>query len=244
LLRSPADLYKLKKAGLLGLERVGDKLATKLLDQVESHRQLQLSVFLRALGIEELDVLGGLMNRPQTRPEIGEGGFETGSWAFRCRHPLLPMVRGVRREHLGKHVSAIMEEKYETIERVREVTSAELAAIHTIGDVTAEKVVSGLKENAVLIDALLAEVRLAGPKPVSSEPPTGPLAGQSVVFTGKLLAFDRKSAQKLVVEAGGETPSGVTKTLDMLVIGDGKEGKKAANKSKQKSCKRPAVVSK
>jgi hypothetical protein len=40
------------------------------------------------------------MNRSQTRPEIGEGGFETGSWAFRCRHPLFPLVRGVRREHL------------------------------------------------------------------------------------------------------------------------------------------------
>jgi hypothetical protein len=42
------------------------------------------------------------MNRSQTRPEIGEGGFETGSWAFRCRHPLFPLVRGVRREHLGE----------------------------------------------------------------------------------------------------------------------------------------------
>jgi hypothetical protein len=40
------------------------------------------------------------MNRSQTRPEIGEGGFETGCWAFRCRHPLFPLVRGVRREHL------------------------------------------------------------------------------------------------------------------------------------------------
>jgi hypothetical protein len=43
-----------------------------------------------------------LMNRSQTRPEIGEGGFETGSWAFRCRHPLFPLVRGVRREHLER----------------------------------------------------------------------------------------------------------------------------------------------
>jgi hypothetical protein len=47
-----------------------------------------------------------LMNRSQTRPEIGEGGFETGSWAFRCRHPLFPLVRGapvcrVRRAHLA-----------------------------------------------------------------------------------------------------------------------------------------------
>jgi hypothetical protein len=46
-----------------------------------------------------------LMNRSQTRPEIGEGGFETGSWAFRCRHPLFPLVRGVRREHLERQMN-------------------------------------------------------------------------------------------------------------------------------------------
>jgi hypothetical protein len=39
-----------------------------------------------------------LMNRSQTRPEIGEGRLETVYWAFRCRRPLFPLVRGVRRE--------------------------------------------------------------------------------------------------------------------------------------------------
>jgi hypothetical protein len=42
-----------------------------------------------------------LMDRSQTHPEIGEGGFRSGVWAVRCRHPLFSLVRGVRREHLG-----------------------------------------------------------------------------------------------------------------------------------------------
>jgi hypothetical protein len=65
---------------------------------------LTLAYFIiRAVGASRDDEMysADLMNRSQTRPEIGEGGFETGSWAFRCRHPLFPLVRGVRREHLA-----------------------------------------------------------------------------------------------------------------------------------------------
>jgi DNA ligase (NAD+) len=188
LLRTPVDLYKIDKAKLLRLERVGDKLAEKLLGNVASHREVELAIFLRALGIEEL----------------------------------------------GQHVSKILARDFETLARIRTVTAEELAAIHTVGEIIAAKVVSGLKANEALIDLLLEEVRLIEgptPTPVVSDA-DGPFAGKSVVFTGKLERCDRKSAQKMVQGAGGETPSGVTKTLDFLVIGDGKEGKKSSKQVK------------
>jgi DNA ligase (NAD+) len=54
LVRSPADLYRLEAKALLGIERVADKLAKKLVDQVAAKRTLPLETFLRALGIDEL----------------------------------------------------------------------------------------------------------------------------------------------------------------------------------------------
>jgi DNA ligase (NAD+) len=54
LLRSPVDLYLLTEEKLLGLERVGPKLATKLIKEVNDRREVRLSVFLRALGIDDL----------------------------------------------------------------------------------------------------------------------------------------------------------------------------------------------
>jgi DNA ligase (NAD+) len=54
LVRSPADLYKLQVADLLPIERVGDKLAAKLVNEVAAHRTLPLEVFLRSLGVDEL----------------------------------------------------------------------------------------------------------------------------------------------------------------------------------------------
>jgi DNA ligase (NAD+) len=53
-LRSPVDLYLLTEEKLLGLERVGKKLAQKLIKEVNSRRGVPLATFLRALGIDEL----------------------------------------------------------------------------------------------------------------------------------------------------------------------------------------------
>jgi DNA ligase (NAD+) len=190
LLRGLVDLYTLEVKELVKLERVGEKSASNLLEQVEEHRTMELATFLRALGIEEL----------------------------------------------GKHVSGILQGTYGSLERVRQVTVEELAAIHTIGDIIAEKVVAGLAEKSELIDQLLEYVTLttpqAAPASAAEDGEAAGLAGKSFVFTGKLLAFDRKQAQKRVKALGGEAPSGVTKTLTYLVVGDGAEGRQSSKLTK------------
>ena len=53
-LREPADFYRLNSERLEALPRVGKKLATKLLAETERARDLDLEVFLRALGVSDL----------------------------------------------------------------------------------------------------------------------------------------------------------------------------------------------
>ncbi len=53
-LADAADYYRLKKDDLLGLERMGEVLAVKLIRHIQELRVLPLDVFLRALGIREL----------------------------------------------------------------------------------------------------------------------------------------------------------------------------------------------
>ena len=53
-LKTPADFYTVTAEQLVGLERVGDKLAQKLVATVESRKTLPLATFLRALGVAEL----------------------------------------------------------------------------------------------------------------------------------------------------------------------------------------------
>jgi DNA ligase (NAD+) len=54
LLASPADYYRLQLEDLVKLERLAEKSAQNLLDQVAAHRVIPLAVFLESLGIEHL----------------------------------------------------------------------------------------------------------------------------------------------------------------------------------------------
>jgi DNA ligase (NAD+) len=54
LVRAPADFYTLKWEDLERLERCGEKLAKKLVAEIDAKRKLALVTFLRALGIAEL----------------------------------------------------------------------------------------------------------------------------------------------------------------------------------------------
>ena len=54
LLLSPPDVFRLTKADILGMERMGEKLADKILAGIEKRRELPLSQFLRSLGIRNV----------------------------------------------------------------------------------------------------------------------------------------------------------------------------------------------
>ena len=52
------DLYKIKKEELMTLDKVKEKLATKLLASIEKSKKVDLTTFLSALGIQ-----GGAYNK-------------------------------------------------------------------------------------------------------------------------------------------------------------------------------------
>lgn len=54
LLHSPADLYRLRTLDLVPLERVGEKLANKLIREIDKHRELTLVQLIVAFGFEEV----------------------------------------------------------------------------------------------------------------------------------------------------------------------------------------------
>lgn len=208
---------------VLDIQGFGDKLLAQAYDE----GLLRSPVDLYTLGVEALTRLervgkklaGNLVAQVDDHRQVELAAF----------------LRALGIEELGKHVSAILAEQFGTLERVRKVTVEELAAIHTIGPIIAEKVVAGLAERAELIDRLLDHVKVLRADEAPAVGEAGPLAGKSFVFTGKLLAFDRKQGQKKVQALGGETPSGVTKQLSFLVVGDGAEARES---SKLKTAKK------
>lgn len=173
---------------------------------------------LRAEDLEELERLGrksaqNLISEIDAKREL----------------PLAVFLRALGAPHLGDQNAKLLAGEFGTLEKIRSLTRGDLMEIKGIKEAIADALVDGLAERAAVIDGLIKHVKvLKGEKP---EPVAGgALSGKSFVFTGTLEGFTREQAQARVVELGGETPSGVSKTLAYLVIGAGK----GAKSSKQK----------
>src|SRR5262245_11625100 len=138
--------------------------------------------------------------------------------------PLETFLTSLGVRELARHSSQVLVKEFGSLERIRRATEEELSAIHTIGPVIAREVVAGLKGKKALIEKLLKRVKVSEKAPA----PRGPLQGKTFLFTGTLASMERSEAEKKVREAGGEVASGVTKTLNFLVIGS--EGYKNRDK--------------
>lgn len=139
--------------------------------------------------------------------------------ASRRELPLDVFLRSLGIRELGKHASQVLAREFGTLARVRKVTRDELSNIHTIGDVIAGEVVTGLKAKSKLIDKLLKHVKV--PSFEKKAAAGGTLSGKTFLFTGAMLAMARGDAEKMVEGKGGRIASGVNKSLDYLVVGEG-----------------------
>src|SRR5207249_12079626 len=52
------------------------------------------------------------------------------------------------------------------------------------------------------------------------EETTGPLSGQSFLLTGRLNTMTRPAAEEAIVKLGGKIASGVSKSLNHLIVGE------------------------
>lgn len=145
--------------------------------------------------------------------------------------PLAVFLEALGIDHLGPQNAQLIAEQFRSLERVRALSRDDLMQIHGIKDALADAIVEGLARRSELIEDLLLEVTVPeAPAPAPVPEGARPLEGKSFVFTGALEAFDRKDAQRRVKELGGETPSGVSKTLSYLVVGAGKGAKSTKEK--------------
>ncbi len=131
--------------------------------------------------------------------------------------PLNIFLQALGIEELARHVSTLLEREYKTIDAVRNIREEDLVVHESIAFGIAHQVVHGIRRSGPLIDRLLDHVTILTPQ---VERVGGTFAGQSFVFTGKLRTLQRKKAQQMVAERGGETPAGVTTDLTYLVVGD------------------------
>ncbi len=169
----PGDLYALRKEQLLELERMGDKSAQNVLDNITASKSRSLTRVLFSLGIR----------------------------------------------YVGYQNAELLARAFGTMDQLRQASLEEIVAVEGIGPKIAESVFAWLHdaENLRLVDKLVA----AGVNMVEhSATASGPLAGLTIVVTGRLEHYTRGQIEQRIKELGGALGDSVSKKTDYLVAGE------------------------
>ncbi|NLT43288.1 MAG: NAD-dependent DNA ligase LigA [Anaerolineae bacterium] len=194
--------------GAMDIEGLGEKVAQQLtsaglVDDVADLYRLQEEDLLQLDGFAEKRaqaLLAGI-ERSKERP---------------FARVLLSL--GIRR--VGFVVAQALAEEFGDIDSLAAATVERIEGVHGMGPFTAAAVTQWFAQpqNRDLVERLRqAGLQLAQPK---SETSTGPLAGRTLVITGRLEGLTRSDAKRLIFEAGGKVSESVTKSTDYVVVGE------------------------
>jgi DNA ligase (NAD+) len=173
LVYDPSDIYELTKEQLIGLERVGDKSAQNVLDNIEASKSRTLTRVLYALGIR----------------------------------------------YVGYQTAELLSRAFGTMEKLREASLEEIVAVEGVGPKIAESVYAWFREsdNLRMVDKLAAVgVNMAEDAATLS----GPLAGLTIVVTGRLERHSRGQIEQRIKELGGAVGDSVSKKTSYLLAGE------------------------
>ena len=138
------------------------------------------------------------------------------------RESTLPrFIRALGIRHVGEQTARALADRYGNMDSLMAARHDDLLAIPDVGPEVAESLARYFR--APDSKQLLAGFKELGIWPQwtaqASLPGERPLAGKTVLFTGAL-SLSRDKAEQLAVDAGARIASGVSRKLDMLVVGE------------------------
>ncbi len=198
-LESPADIFRLHRHRdeLLAREGWKDKSVDNMLAAVENKRAPDAARLLFGLGIRHV---GAVTARDLLK-----------------RFHTLPALRSVA--ELAAQSSAAAESETPALPESEEAR-AELLSIDGVGPVVVEALADFFHEehNRQVWDDLLGEMK---PPPYVVETKDSEVAGQTVVFTGKLETMSRDEAKAQAERLGAKAAGTVSSKTDLVVAGPG-----------------------
>ncbi|MBC7803568.1 MAG: NAD-dependent DNA ligase LigA [Candidatus Parcubacteria bacterium] len=207
LVRSPADLYRLDKDALAGLERMAEKSAQNVIDGIQRSRSMDLARFVFALGI----------------PGVGEEVAKILARHFGSLQPLLEAdwaTLAAAKEALRKDNAKRKRRKEDLLE----------VPLEGIGPEIMESIEKFVKEshNAAVISQLIDPAHGVAVRdaPAAGAPAAArKLADKTFVLTGTLAGMSRDEARALIEARGHKVTGSVSRKTDYLVAGEEAGGK-------------------
>ena len=198
LIRTTADLYRLEKNDLLGLERMAEKSANNVLREIEKSRHMSLGQFLHALGLPGIG--------PELATSIARvmgSADDVMTWLDHAHANSDSEDFGPLYDEAGKPYT-------------HNVALRKILGIEGVGDIVAVQFRDGLALRRSAVEDILLHLEI---KPEPELTQGGVFDDMTFCVTGTL-TVPRKDIQQLIVDAGGKIVGSVSAKLSVLVAGE------------------------
>ncbi len=243
-IRSPADIFRLRARDAANLGKLanrdgyGDTSVTKLFDAIDQRRRIGLDRLIFALGIRHV---GEVAARDLAR--------HFASWpalaaAADTAHPAALAHLAADQAELVERAAAAAENRRAEVKKTRDAAWAlaappqdavdawqDIRNVEGFGPTLAASLVMTLaqpSERAIIDDLVSCLTEITAPPQRSS---ASPVAGMTVVFTGKLERKSRDEAKAQAAALGAKVSESVSRKTDLVVAGPG-AGSKAKDAEK------------
>jgi DNA ligase (NAD+) len=135
------------------------------------------------------------------------------------QQPLSRLLFALNIRYLGEKAAQVIAQAFGDIDRLIAAQEEEIIAIPGIGPKTGHSLYSWLQQEPNR--ALIEQLRQAGVNMKEAQQTvSGPLSGQTFLLTGRLSSMTRSAAEEAIVRLGGTIASGVSKSLNHLIVGE------------------------
>lgn len=120
---------------------------------------------------------------------------------------------------IGKKTARDLAKKFKSLENIRAAKKEELSGVDGVGEILADNIIAFFNDqkNSQLVDEL---IKNCGITILQEKVFEGAFNGLTVVLTGSLEKYKRSEAQKLIVENGGEVADSISKSVNLVVVGE------------------------